>query len=144
VRRLSTLALGGLAVLCVARCGSGQGGPCLAVPQTFPQNRLVPAGATVHAPVGAVLWVALVESANYSATRYPRSFPWLKPISSDQGVLRPVRLCRLRGMYSLPETITAFRSVGSGQATLLAKLAPPWRGRTHRLRSYRATVIVGH
>jgi hypothetical protein len=143
VPALRTLVLNGLAFLCVAGCGSGHSGPCVAVPQTFPQNRLVWAGATVHAPVGAVLWVALAEGANYSATRYPKSFPWLTPTASDQSVLRPVRLCPLRGMYSLPQRITAFRSVGNGEATLLAKLAPPWRGRTRALQTYRATVIVG-
>lgn len=47
-------------------------------------------------------------------------------------------------MYSLPVALTAFRAVGHGDAVLLAKLAPSWRGRTHEIQSYRAIVIVGH
>lgn len=113
------------------------------VPQTFPQNRLVANGMTTHAPVGALLWVALVEPANLSRPGYPSSFPWLPPSSSNQAALTPVRLCPLRGMYSLPEKITAFRAVGHGNATLLAKLAPPWRRRTHAPPSYHAVVVVG-
>jgi hypothetical protein len=48
----------------------------------------------------------------YTIAPYPSTFPWLKPVSSDQNVLRPVPLCRLRGMYSLPVRITGFRAVG--------------------------------
>ena len=141
VRSRRTLALSGLAAVSVAGCGSGHGDPCVAVPQSPP---VIAAGATVHAPVGAVLWVELVEAFQYSGGGYPTSFPWLTPVSSDQGVLRPVRLCRNRNVYSLPVTITAFRAVGDGDATLLAKLAAPWRGRAQAIRGYRATVIVGH
>jgi hypothetical protein len=89
-----------------------------------------------------MLWVELDESANYSAPSYPASFPWLTPVSSDQKVLRPVLLCHNRNLYSLAVTITAFRAVGHGDAILLAKLAPAWRGRSRALRDYRATVIV--
>jgi hypothetical protein len=128
-------------MLCAAGCGaSGQTGSCMPVPQTFPQNRLVASGATIHAPVGALLWVALAEPANLSDTGYPRSFPWLTPTSSDQSVLTAVRLCPLQG--TLPEKITAFRAVGHGDAILLAELAPPWRGRTHAPPSYRAAVVI--
>jgi hypothetical protein len=140
-----TAFLCGLALLCLAGCGEGSLdlGSCVTVPQTFPQDRLVSSGATIHAPTGAMLWVALGTGYKYTIAPYPTTFPWLKPVSSDQNVLRPVRLCRLRGMYSLPVRITGFRAVGEGDATLLAKLAPPWRGRADALRSYHATVIVG-
>jgi hypothetical protein len=142
----SSAVLSGLAVLCVAGCGQGsvQSDSCVSVPQMFRQDRLVASGATIHVPVGAVLWVALVESAEYSASRYPTSFPWLTPTSSNQDVISPVRLCPRRSMYSLPVRIAGFRAVGDGDAILLAKLAPRWRGRTRAVQNYRATVIVGH
>ena len=137
--------LSGLAVLCLSGCGVfGDGGSCVAVPQDFSQSALIGSGTTVRAPIGTVLWVELVESANYSASPYPTSFPWLTPTSSDQNVLRAVRMCPDRGVYSLPVTITGFRAVGDGGASLLAKLAPPWRGRSRAIRNYQATVIVGH
>jgi hypothetical protein len=132
----------GLALAC-GSCGQASQS-CVVVPQDFPHNKLVASGATAHAPVGAVLWVELVEPAGYSATSYPKSFPWLTPSSSDQKVLLAVRLCPRRAMYSLPVKITAFRSVGKGNATLRANLAPPWKGRTRALQNYHATVIVRH
>ncbi len=129
-------------MLCLAGCGaSGGTHACVTVPQDPP---VIESGATVHAPVGAVLWVGLFELAEYSAVRYPTSFPWLTPTSSNENVLRPVRLCPRRAVYSLPVTLTAFRAVSNGDAILLAKLAQPWRGRTHAIQSYHATVIVGH
>jgi hypothetical protein len=141
----STAFLCGLALLCLSGCGQGSLdlGSCVTVPQTFPQDRLVAGGATIHAPTGAMLWVALGTGYKYTIAPYPTTFPWLKPVSSDQNVLRPVRLCRLRGMYSLPVRITGFRAVGDGHAILGAQLTPPWRGRTRAVQNYRATVTVG-
>lgn len=139
-RSRRTLALSALAVLCLAGCGSGNN-PCAAVPETPP---LVAAGAAVHVPVGAVIWVELVEYEKYSSTAYPRGFPWLTPTSADRNVLKPVPLCTRRAMYSLPVSLTAFRAVGRGNATLLAKLAPPWRGRSPGIQRYQADVMVGH
>lgn len=117
---------------------------CVKVPRRFPKNRLVMSGATVHVPAGAVLWVALGEGYKYSLSPYPSSFPWLRPISSDQEVLKPLRLCPTRGGYPLRVRITGFRAVADGRAVLLAKLVTPWRGRTPALERYRATVIVAH
>jgi hypothetical protein len=90
-----------------------------------------------------MLWVALGTGYKYTVAPYPTSFPWLKPVSSDQNVLMPVRLCPLRGMYSLPVRITGFRAVGDGHATLLARLTRPWRGRTRAVQDYHAAITVG-
>ncbi len=130
-------------MFCLAGCGQASVHPCVAI-QTLPRDGVVASGATIRAPVGAMLWVALAEGYKYSIAPYPTSFPWLTPTSSAQNVLRPVRLCPNRAAYSLPVRIAGFRAVGEGDAILLAKLATPWRGRTPAIQSYRATVIVGH
>lgn len=134
-----------LASLVLAGCGAGSldTGFCTRVPQTIPPNRVIANGITTRAPVGTLLWVALAESANLSDTGNPSGFPWLPPTSSDHSVLTPVRLCPLHGMYSLREKLAAFRAVGRGTATLLARLAPPWRGHAHAPPTYRAVVVVG-
>ena len=73
--------------------------------------------------VGAIVYVVLVEWAAYSGP----GFPWLTPTSSDPRVLAPVRLCKRTGASSLPLTVTGFRAVRPGEATLSARLTPGWR-----------------
>ena len=75
------LALTSLVVLCLAGCGQGfeDRGLCVHVPRTFPQNRLVTSGSTVRAPVGSVLWVALVESAKLFGHAVSDELPLAEP-----------------------------------------------------------------
>jgi hypothetical protein len=93
------------------------------VPQSFPNNRLLTSGTRLTVPVGAIVFVALVEAEEYDGP----GFPWLAPTSSDSTVLAPVHLCARTGASSLALTVTGFRAVRPGEATLSAPLAPAWR-----------------
>jgi hypothetical protein len=76
---------------------------------------------------GTVVWVELVEPEADTILR--TAFPWRTPASSDQGVISAVSLCKHSWVTSLPVTITAFRALRPGTATLEVALTRSWRGR---------------
>jgi hypothetical protein len=53
---------------------------------TIPNNRLITSSANLTVPVGAVVYVVLVEAEDYTSGP---GFPWLTPTSSNQAVLAP-------------------------------------------------------
>lgn len=67
----------------VAGCGSSSAHACVTAPQPFPSNPLLTSGTELTVPVGAIVYVVLVEPAAYSGP----GFPWLTPTSSDPSVL---------------------------------------------------------
>ena len=101
---------------------------CVAAPQPTPVNRLLTSGTRLTVPVGAVVYVVLVEWAQYSGP----GFPWRTPASSHPGVLARVRLCKLTGASSLPLTVTGFRAVRPGTATVSAPLTRRWQALKRR------------
>lgn len=154
VKSGSVAVLGPLAVLVLAGCGGSSRGPsgCVAVPSSLPNGRmLAQSQRRLTVPVGAIVWVALVQSAlvlpgSYKGPPYPQSFPWLAARSSDPTVLRSVRLCPSTSdvASSLPVVDYGFRAVAAGTASVTAPLRPAWRGRTREVRPYRGTVVVRH
>jgi hypothetical protein len=114
-----------VAVVVLSGCGS-QEITCVAVPTSFPNNRILTTQHThLTVPVNAIVWIALVEAENYAAHR---GFRWATPTTSDRSVLAPVHLCKRTSVSTLPEEISAFKALRPGTATLTARLAPGWPG----------------
>ena len=113
-------------LLGIGGCGSSSATPtCVAVPQTIPNDSLVTNGTRLAVPIGAIVYAVLVETENYMSKP---GFPWLTPTTSDRLVLAPVRLCQRTGASSLPVSVTGFRALHQGTATVTARLAPGWPG----------------
>ncbi len=124
-----------LGALTVAACGpSAQHGPV-----RHTAHACVPDGAA-HVVVGggspvtrltvrpgAVVWVELVEPEADTILR--TAFPWRTRASSDPRVISAVSLCKHFWVMSLPVTITAFRALRPGTATIDVALTSTWRGR---------------
>jgi len=119
------LAISALVALAViSGCGSQQT-TCVTAPTgSIPIDRLVTTDTRLTVPVNAIVYIGLVEPEEY--TTHP-GFPWLTPRTSARTVLAPVRLCKLTAT-SLPESLTAFKALRPGTATLTARLAPGWPG----------------
>jgi len=134
-----------IAAVACAGCGSSRpalSGACVTVPAAYTSRDLVVDGGTISVRRGAVVFVALVEPERYDTGGYPAGFPWAAPVSSDRGVLEPVRVCKPVRAYTLPLTVSAFRAMGTGSATLAAPLATGWRSARSGLDGYRAVVTV--
>jgi hypothetical protein len=116
--------LGAISVFGVAACGGSSPHSCVTVPETIPDTSLLTNGTQLTVRVSAIVYVELVESASYPAGP---GFPWLTPRSSDPSVLAPVHLCTRTGASSLALTVTGFRAIHPGTATLNAPLTPRWR-----------------
>ena len=116
--------------------------PCVRMPVVFPAGRLPADGATIRVPVGAIVYVALVEPDAYTGGEYPIGFPWERARSSDPAVIAAVRLCPRQTVSTLVDIVTAFRARRAGAAQLLAPLVPRWRPVRHGPRPYRARVVV--
>jgi hypothetical protein len=121
--RLTTV-LSVVLALGIAGCGTSSTHACVTVPQSIPDSRLLTNGTKLTVPVGAIVYVALVEAEEYSSGP---GFPWLTPVTSNRAVLVPVRLCKRTGASSLAVTVTGFRALRPGKAMLTAALAPRWR-----------------
>lgn len=122
----------------VAACGTSAHAACSKVPTSIPNDRLLTSGTMLQVPVGATVYVVLIK---YESLDGP-GFPWQRPSSSDRAVLAPLRLCRHNGVSSLPLTVTGFRAVKRGKATITASLATRWRSLTNRPRPAIDHVIV--
>lgn len=153
--RKTFLALGlvGLIAGCGANAPTLKG--CVEVPENIPNLASWDMHPTVHR--GAIVYIAIDEAAGYESgvyltqskrasarpdARLYNLFPWETPRSSTLRVLAPVRTCALRGASSLAETVTAFRAVGVGSASLVAPLVPAWRSARYRPPVFRTTVKV--
>jgi hypothetical protein len=115
----------------IAACGGpgrSASAPCLKVPTTIPNDRLLTNNTKLRVPVGATVYVVLVQSEGYSGP----GFPWQRPSSSDRAVLAPVRICRQTVTSTLPLSVSGFRAVNRGQATIAASLSAQWRSVTHK------------
>jgi hypothetical protein len=111
----------------ITACGnSSRAAACARIPQSIPTNRLLTSGTILRVPVGATVYVALVEPEVY--TNQP-GFPWMTPSSTDHTVLAPEHLCKQSGASTLPIVVTGFRAVSPGKATIRAPLSKPWRSR---------------
>jgi hypothetical protein len=126
-------------VLGMTACGTSLAYACVTVPQTIPSNRLITGGTKLTVPVGAIVYVVLVEPENDAGGP---GFPWLTPTSSNRRVLAPVHLCKRTGSSSLPNTVTGFRARRHGKASVTARIARPWRALKTRPRPARAAVRV--
>jgi hypothetical protein len=83
-------------------------------------------GAHVTVDAGQIVYVELIEPAEPGLT--PSSFPWPTPKSSNPEVLLPVPICKYPELItSEPVTVTAFRAVGPGTATISAPLERAWK-----------------
>lgn len=110
----------------VAACAGSARAACVRVPQTIPDDRLLTSGTNLELPVGATVFVVLVEPEMYSIGP---GFPWMTPTSSNPAVLTPIRLCKSVRLSTLPLTVTGFRAVRPGTATITASLSARWRTR---------------
>lgn len=128
-----------VAVLGIGACGGSSGDSCVTVPEPISSASLITNGTKLTVRVGAIVYVVLVQSASYTAGP---GFPWLTPRSSDLTVFAPLHLCKRTGASSLPLSVTGFRAVHPGTATLTAPLAPPWRSLKTRPSSSRSSVTV--
>jgi hypothetical protein len=126
-------------VLGMAACGTSSANACVTIPQTIPSNRLITSGTKLTVPIGAIVFVVLVEDED--ETSVP-GFPWLTPTSSNRTVLAPVHLCPRTGASTLPNTVTAFRARHHGKASLTARLAAGWRSINSGPQPARASVTV--
>jgi hypothetical protein len=153
--RAGLLAGAALALALCGGCGSGGGGgeatgthsssetsACVRVPAAYTSRDLAQNGAALAIARGAVVFVALVEPERYATRGYPPGFPWQSPISSSATILAPVRICRAPLTFALAESVSAFRALRPGHATLAATLAPSWRSRARGLGDFRAVVTV--
>lgn len=123
----------------IASCGTSSSHTCVAVPQTITDNRLITNGSNLTVPVGAIVYVVLVEADSFTSGP---GFPWLTPKSSDRTVLAPVHLCKLTRASTLPRTVTGFRALHRGHATVTAPLTPRWRSFKTRPQPARDSVTV--
>ena len=154
-RRRALLALGlvGLIAGCGASAPTSKG--CVEVPENIPN--LASWGLHPTVDRGEIVYVAVDESAGYESgvyltqskralarpdARLYNLFPWETPRSSTLSVLAPGRTCPLSGASSLAETVTAFRAVGAGSASLVAPLVPAWRSARYRPPVFRTTVTI--
>lgn len=111
----------------VAAYGTSAQAACVKLPTSLPNDRVLMTWTTLRVPVGATVYVELIETEGLDGP----GFPWQKASSSDRSVLAPVQLCK-PGRSSLPLTVTAFRAVHRGKATITATLSPRWRSLPNR------------
>jgi hypothetical protein len=126
-------------VVLIASCGTSSSHTCVTVPQTIPSDRLLTSGTKLTVPVGAIVYVVLVEPESYASKP---GFPWVTPTSSDRIVLAPVHLCKLTGASTLSRTVTGFRALHRGHATVTALLTPRWRSFRTKPQPTRDSVTV--
>ena len=124
MKRLSLAASALMALAVISGCGSQQPA-CVNVPTSISNGRLVTTDTRLTVPVNAIVYMALVEPEKYAT--HP-GFPWLAPRTSARNVLAPVRFCKQTAFGGLPESLTAFKALHPGTATLTARLAKGWPG----------------
>jgi hypothetical protein len=120
-------------------CGNAPAPSCITVPQSIPNRVLADQGAKLTIHTGTVIF-AVVEDGELPPG--PGDFAWRQTETAEPRVLVRVHLCKITGVTSVPESITGFRAVGQGTATLSAPLAAGWRQMPHHPPAYRATVRV--
>lgn len=75
---------------------------------------------------GQVVYVTLEEPAEIEPA--PSSFPWPTPRSSNTKVLVQAPICKDPELITSEAlTVTAFRAVGAGTATVTAPLSRAWQ-----------------
>ena len=91
-----------------------------------PSGTELASGANLSVNEGQVVYVTLVEPVEIGSA--PSSFPWPTPRSSNAKVLVHVPICKHPPLVtSLAVTITAFRAVSAGTATVRAPLSRAWQ-----------------
>lgn len=95
------------------------------VPRAIPSGGEIVNGANLAIRRGQVLYVVLDEPAEPGPV--PNSFPWPTPISSNPRVLKRVPLCKYLDVSTAPLTVTAFRAIRAGTATVAAPLSRAWQ-----------------
>jgi hypothetical protein len=122
------------------------------VPRDISSGGALVNGADLTIQKGQVLYVVLEEPAEPGPV--PNSFPWPTPTSSNPRILKRVPLCKHLDVSTVALTITAFRAIGTGTATVTAPLSRawhPWEANPHQVvpstprepfQSFRASVTV--
>jgi len=83
-------------------------------------------GVSLTVDRGQVVYVMLEEPAEIEPA--PSSFPWPTPRSSNTAVLVRVPICKYPELVTTEAvTVTAFRAVGAGTATVTAPLSRAWQ-----------------
>jgi hypothetical protein len=138
--RSAVLAFAAAAVVLLSGSGSSSAANCIS-PSRLPHARYVANGVTTSVRVGALIEVELVEPA--LPTGYPSSFPWVTPRSTNAHVLVAVALCPHHSApSSLAVSITLFRAVHAGRATVSARVARAWQSGRSWPRPFSARVTV--
>lgn len=95
------------------------------MPRDIPSDGTLVNGADLTIQSGKVLYVVLEEPAELGSV--PTSFPWHTPKSSNPRVLKRVPLCKYLDVSTVALTVTAFRAIGAGTATVTAPLSRAWQ-----------------
>jgi hypothetical protein len=138
--RSAIVAFGAAVVVLLSGGGSSSAANCI-TPSRLSHARHLEDGVTTSVRVGSLTEVELVEPALPSG--YPTSFPWVTPRSTNANVLVAVALCPHHSApSSLDVSITLFRAVRAGRATVSAEVAPAWQSFKSRPRRFSARVTV--
>jgi len=91
-----------------------------------PAGRDIANGTSLTVNKGEVVYVELIEPEEIGTA--PSSFPWPTPRSSNTKVLMQAPICKNPPLItSVAVTVTAFRAVGAGAATVTAPLSRAWQ-----------------
>jgi len=131
-----------IALLSITACGGQRSTGCVPALGLGLGGRLIADGAKMTVRAGTIVYVALVEADKYLSLGDPRGFPWLSVTSSNPHVLARTPLCAQAATYTLPVSVAAFRATHAGEATLTARLTPPWRSFKTGPRPYQSTVTI--
>jgi hypothetical protein len=95
-------------------------------PSPAPSGRELANGANLTVDEGQVVYVTLEEPEEIEPA--PNSFPWPTPKSSNTKILAPAPICKYpERITSEALTVTAFRAIGTGTATVTAPLSRAWK-----------------
>ena len=138
-RHIRGNALTTAAIAAIVACGPASAkAACTKVPISMPKDRILLTHTTLRVPAGSTVYVVLIKNEGLNGP----GFPWQTPRSSNNNVLAPVQLCKTDRPSSLTLTVTGFRAVKPGKATLTAPLVRRWRSRTNRPRPASDRVTV--
>jgi len=99
--------------------------PSGCVPHNYPTGSQLANGANRTVDKGQVLYIVLDEPEETGTP--PTSFPWPTPTSSNFRVLTRVPLCKYLNVSAEALTVTAFRALRDGTATVTAPLSRAWQ-----------------
>lgn len=95
-------------------------------PSVAPAGSDLANGANLTVDKGQIVYVTLEEPAEIEPA--PSSFPWPTPRSSNTRVLVGVPICKYPELITSEAlTVTAFRAIGKGTATVTAPLSRAWQ-----------------